>query len=210
MNSTTEKPPLESKMAVQILHELEKKGQSYTSEIARSLNKSQPTVNEVIQKLHRSQFIRVEKQSQAKYFGIDYDYIVDYWFSNLVEDSDSISQRNKVVLDIIENDDRFESLSADKIGQNVQKGLQDNEIMIKKFIKKYLSSILDAKPGETTIKEILNTGLHIDLIEYKFDKPNHFPTYLNPLKNALDRKISVYRLSYEIEDIVDEIEKNSG
>lgn len=201
---------MKSELAVLAFSAIEEEGSSYTTEIARSTGKSQTSIDRIVRKMHDAEFLSQEKRGRAKYYSIKYDSIVAHCFSNLVEETDPTSKRTKHVMDAIVKDDRFDSLSDDKIGQNLQKELQDNEKAIKKFTKNYLMSILQKKPNQTSIKEVLNTGLYIDLIKYKFDNKNHFPSYLDTLKSALDRKIDIFTLSYEIEDIVDEIEKNSG
>jgi len=201
---------MKSELAVLAFSAIEDEGSSYTTEIARSTGKSQTSIDRIVRKMHDAGFLSQEKRGRAKYYSIKYDSIVAHWFSNLVEKTDSTSERTDNLMEAIEKDDRFDSFSDDKIGQNVQKGIQDNEKAIKTFTKNYLVSILQKKPNRTSIEEVLNTGLYIDLIKYKFGNPNHFPSYLDTLKSALDRKIDIFTLSYEIEEIVDEIEENSG
>jgi DNA-binding transcriptional ArsR family regulator len=75
-----------SELAVEILHNIWKKGSNYTSQIARDLERPQPSIDRVISKLREAEILVESSRGRSIYFEIDYENIV-YFVLNAVGQS---------------------------------------------------------------------------------------------------------------------------
>lgn len=195
---------MKSELAVIALSAIEKKDSSYTSEIARLTDKSQTSIDRIVRKMAQADFLTSEKKGRAKYYSIDYESIINYWLSNLTEEANSSSPRLELLDEIVEEREGYD-IDSEKINNRIKNNLEKYREDIEQFAEKYLISILQADPGTSSLQEILNIGLYIDLIKYKSDSREHFPHYLDVLNKVLKRKVDVFTLSYQMEELVEEL-----
>jgi len=198
---------MNSELAVHTLSVIHRESESYTSEIARQLDKSQTSIDRIVRKLKEAGFIQVEKQTKAKYYSINYESLTNFWFEQLFEKIKLPDPNFQDALSIIDSMEGYSTpASKDKVDENIRDSLDQNETEIKEIFKKYLQRSLSSENHRADLGTVMNTGFYISLLKFQFAEPDKYPSYLIDVADLLKRDLGVLSLSLEVEEIVEEVE----
>lgn len=217
---------LNSKLAVTVLHMLSKK-ESYGSEIAREIDKSQTSVDRIIQNLLEKDFIKKGKRTQAQYYEVNLEGIVNYWFNELLESSDNAKTSQELLESSKTGEIGFKDDSLLDSGlsilwkvleetyneENTEELLKSNENKIKSIAEEHFSGKLDStllKVNPPTLNNFLFDNFFLSIIFLGVDSEGEiyqdYP-YLTIICEALSKRteldINVKTLELALRNIED-------
>ena len=182
MGEYSESNLLNSELAVKVLKKLYRK-QSYGSEIARNIEKSQTSIDRVIRGLHNQGILEKGKKTKAQYYKLHTDSLVDYWYQKLLESEETNLDKDKYRL--LTN----KETSFNKIPEIIEA----NEDRVKEFGDYYLNNFFQEENKDIELRRLLFHYPYSGLNWYS--RTNKLPDYLSGLFLCLESKID---LSYDM------------
>lgn len=189
---------MNSKLATKILHNVAEE-QNYGSQIAKDIDKSQTSVDRVIQGLKNLGFIEEGRRTQAQYYTIDYEGISSFWYEELkkgMENSPELEQFEKNLLEDVE-----------EIAYASHTQFEKNREDIYEFGKLYFQNYFEMQYVDLELGEVLFLNLYTSITAYQKNIDYRKLEYLSTIKKALRFKLNIASYSEIVEKVIEEMEK---
>lgn len=171
---------IRSEVAVKVLENLEShEDGNYSTQIAEELDKTQSSISRILSELKKKGIVQKGKRTKAQFYELDYDGLVDYWYSRL---ETSLEQEGNFYREEF-GADGYTSLSE----------FRDYEDEIKEFSKKYFQRAINISKKEPhkaeslTLFDLLYTSYAFSLAAFNSNPIEDLeePEYFKPLRLAL-------------------------
>lgn len=189
---------MNSKLATRILHNVAKE-QNYGSQIAKDIDKSQTSVDRVIQGLKNLGLIEEGRRTQAQYYTIDYDGISSFWYEELKQGMENSPELEQFEKNILENVEEIEYASHWQFGRFEEE--------IYEFGKRYFQNYFEMQYVDLELGEVLFLNLYISITTYEKSPDYRKLDYLSTIKKSLRFKLNIASYSEIVENVIEEMEK---